>query len=374
MAFSRILRKSHTHKKDASIDAHSNHRSDSPYGNTDPTNSRQNSSHSHHAHTPTTTYRHDNHSNPASLPKSSSSGSQTTGWYDEAAASQKAEDALRAESRGEVAGERPQLRFPDKLNADAAARLHTAYSQLIDRMESQGRMKFNTKPKSSGSGTGSANVSGMRRSTVDSTGCYSGRARSSSRLVTPGSQPSSSSSRRDYFTRVREEPSESIDAVYPALEGPEPFYDDPDLPVDPYGDTDVLPPREETPIDPYTFDDFDSVVQTPVRSRGSSESSTHASRTRNVLGLRVNTERTGSSRRYRKTSNGGHEDEETPSLVVDEGRGESDEVTPVCESLCSLDIGNSPTIRKMDESPVSRRSRKNDRATTSYKPDEIMQM
>ncbi|KAI5295540.1 hypothetical protein KEM52_001055 [Ascosphaera acerosa] len=76
-----------------------------------------------------------------------SASSSQHGWYEEASASQKAEDRMKAENFGIWPGDRPPLQFPDKLNADTAARLHTAFSSLIDRMELQGRMKFNSRPR-----------------------------------------------------------------------------------------------------------------------------------------------------------------------------------------------------------------------------------
>ncbi|KAI5297131.1 hypothetical protein KEM56_005057, partial [Ascosphaera pollenicola] len=147
------------------------------------------------------------------------------------------------------------------------------------------------------------------------------------------------------------------------------YDDNPDSPTDPYCASNTYPParsyysaaagvanessRLRSSSNPHTYG-ADSEVS-PI----SSESSSHASRTRNLLGLTINTDAVAAqSRRFvrRPTiASIGQEDENTPSLVHDEERnenedeGEPDETVPVCESPSPLDIGNSPTIRKLDD-------------------------
>lgn len=426
MAFGRIIRarenkSSNLHKKKDSFGNRpttdrknsENTRSDSPYhasnnyNNHSSSSSGQVSTSSQTSVTrkvprPPAGHPDDNFS--ASLPHSSSSSQH--GWYDEASAGQKAEDCLKAENNGVSLGERPPLQFPDKLNADTAARLHSAFSSLIDRMEQQGRMKFNTKPKpkdvSDSSSSSNKTPSQLqqptsqhshnaptmrRRGTADSydQGTHHSLSRSSSNLAAPPSAGNRHANRERSMRSMTYDEQQQLQQQQQQLQFPQPppsqpsqqqstyydhssgrgYDDNLDSPTDPYCAS-TYPParsyyssavandsRSRSSSNPHTYGaDSDALLQNSEGSPNSSESS-HACKTRNALGLKINTDAIAAqSRRFVRRPtivSNGQEDENTPSLVHDEERNEPDETVPVCESPSPFDIGNSPTIRKLDD-------------------------
>ncbi|KAI5291693.1 hypothetical protein KEM54_001663 [Ascosphaera aggregata] len=395
MAFGRITRSrenkaSHSHKKKDSVDSqqksNSNSRSDSPYhlnGYTSSPSSGQISSTSQNSSTRRVVRPPPGHLDddlPASLPHSSSS---QQGWYDEASAGQKAEDCLKAESNGHCPAERPPLQFPDKLNAETAARLHSAFSSLIDRMEQQGRMKFNTKPKPCDApDSGSNKASKLRppdsqlpsmqgRGTAGSykQGNHQFETRSNLNQLDGHGHPSRALSIRvaqneRLLPPLPTRSHQQSTAHYHDYTKDQGHDNNPDSPTDPYSGS-TYPPvisyhdsalakdaRSRSSSNPQTDGITEALLQQPEAFHTSSESS-RASRTRNALGLKISTAAMASqskrSTRWPTVASNGKTVEQTPCLVHDERKNESDETVPVCDSPSPFDIGNSPTIRQLDD-------------------------